>query len=46
MNKELQTLQPSITEGIQKYLAQDLLKFKFYSPEKYEIINEEMVKTK
>ena len=44
MNKELQTLQPSITEGIQKYLAQDLLKFKFYSPEKYEIINEEMVK--
>lgn len=44
MNTELQTLQPSITEGIKKYLAQDLLKFKFYAPEKYEITNEEMVK--
>lgn len=44
MNTELATMQPSITKGIEKYLAQDLLKFKFTCPEKYEITSEEMKK--
>lgn len=44
MNTELMTMQPSITKGIEKYLAQDLLKFKFTCPEKYEITSEEMKK--
>lgn len=44
MNTELITMQPSITKGIEKYLAQDLLKFKFTCPEKYEITSEEMKK--
>ena len=44
MNTELITMQPSITKGIEKYLAQDLLKFKFTCPEIYEITSEEMKK--
>jgi len=46
MNKELTKINVGLTDSIQKYLAQDLLKFNFFLPASYsyEIDSEEMVR--